>query len=94
MDLIKGQPLDVNNDLLELRNYARILKAAHAKRIAGGRFSKLQEKILNLDNINQYIEDDISGLELQGDPSGVKRRETRSLHGISDRTADRTTDIF
>ena len=73
MNLIKGQPLDATNDLLELRNYA---------------------KILNLDNTNQYIEDDISGLELQGDPSGVKRRETRSLDGISDRTADRTTDFL
>ena len=72
MDLIKGQPLDVNNNLLELRNYARLLKAAHAKRRAGGRFSKLEEKILNLDNTNQYIEDDFSGLQLQGDPSGVK----------------------
>ena len=94
MNLIKGQPLDANNDLLELRNYARILKAARAKRIVDGRFRKLEEKILNLDNTNQYIEDDLSGLQLQGDPSGVKRRETRSLDGISDRTADRTTDIF
>ena len=94
MNLIRGQPLDATNDLLELRNYAKILKAARAKRTKDGRFSKLEEKILNLDNTNQYIEDDISGLELQGDPSGVKRRETRSLDGISDRTTDRTTDIF
>ena len=36
--------MDANNDLLELRNYARILKSASAKRRAGGRFSKLEGK--------------------------------------------------
>ena len=95
MNLIKGQPFDATNNLEDLKDYERILKKAGAKRIRDGRLRKLEEKILNLGETSQYIDDDdLSGMQLQGDPSGVKRRETRSLDGISDRTADRTTDIF